>query len=264
MGFVLGKAKLAPSNGHTIHRLELCSAVLGIQTAKIVLDNIDTNLKTVQYYTDTKVVLGYIHNSKRRFYNYVSNRVDKIRKYSEPGQWKYVPSAENPADNGSRSVKADELQSSQWCVGPRFITQTSTDHEAKFTLIDPDSDPEIRKNVDVLKTDSNTSILGTKRFERYSTWTKLVETIARLQHIAKSFGGHTNCKGWHLCTEAKTVESFENAANVTLREVQQEAYHNELSCTSQNKAVPRNSSIISLNPVKMGYLGSVVVLLGPT
>ncbi len=40
--FVLGKAKVAPTSGHTIPRLELCAAVLAVQIAQIVTDNIDT------------------------------------------------------------------------------------------------------------------------------------------------------------------------------------------------------------------------------
>jgi hypothetical protein len=33
LGFVLGKAKVAPTNGHTILRLELCAAVLAVEIA---------------------------------------------------------------------------------------------------------------------------------------------------------------------------------------------------------------------------------------
>jgi hypothetical protein len=34
LGFVLGKAKVAPTNGHTIPRLELCAAVLAVGIAQ--------------------------------------------------------------------------------------------------------------------------------------------------------------------------------------------------------------------------------------
>ena len=49
------------------------------------------------FFIDLKVVLGYIQNESRRFYVYVANRVQLIRKISSPEQWTYVDTNENPA-----------------------------------------------------------------------------------------------------------------------------------------------------------------------
>ena len=68
----MGKSKLAPSKGHTIPRLELCAAVLAVEVGDIISENLDVTPKFVRYYTDSKMVLGYINNSTTRFYNYVS------------------------------------------------------------------------------------------------------------------------------------------------------------------------------------------------
>ena len=73
IGFVLGKAKVSPQHGHTIPRLELCAAVLAVEISEIVLENIDHPIETMKFYTDSKVVLGYILNQTRRFYVYVEN-----------------------------------------------------------------------------------------------------------------------------------------------------------------------------------------------
>ena len=50
----------------------------------------------VTYYTDSKVVLGYITNESKRFYLYVANRYQLIRSLSSPDQWRYVESECNP------------------------------------------------------------------------------------------------------------------------------------------------------------------------
>ena len=86
VSFVFGKAKLAPSHATTIPRLELCAAVLAVEIAKLVIGEHAFKPDSVTYYSDSKVVLGYISNEARRFYVYVSNRVERIRKSSSPAE----------------------------------------------------------------------------------------------------------------------------------------------------------------------------------
>jgi len=108
--FLLGKPKVALTHLHTIPRLELCAAALPAEIAEAIFDHLDVFTDLVQFYTDSKVVLRYIHNSSRRFNTYVCNRVDKILKLSKSEQWKDIPSSSNPADFSSRSVSADKMK----------------------------------------------------------------------------------------------------------------------------------------------------------
>lgn len=127
VSFAMGKAKLAPSKGHTISRLELCAAVLATEVGEIVRENIQTTLQEIHYHTDSKVVLGYLNNKTRRFYNYVSNRVQRILLVSEPSQWFYVSTGNNPADHGTRGLaSADDLQE-KWLKGPSFLLNPELD-----------------------------------------------------------------------------------------------------------------------------------------
>lgn len=41
IGFLMGKAKVAPAHGHTIPRLDLCAAVLGIEIAETITEQMD-------------------------------------------------------------------------------------------------------------------------------------------------------------------------------------------------------------------------------
>jgi ribonuclease HI len=47
---------------HSIPRLELCAAVLAVEVAQFALEQLDLEIDNVKFYTDSKVVLGYISN----------------------------------------------------------------------------------------------------------------------------------------------------------------------------------------------------------
>ncbi|XP_030580342.1 uncharacterized protein LOC115776718 [Archocentrus centrarchus] len=83
VGFIMGKAKLAPLSKLTIPRLELCAAVLAVEMADLIQDELDLHFDAVHFYTDSKVVLGYICNESKRFYQYVHNRAQRIRQSSK-------------------------------------------------------------------------------------------------------------------------------------------------------------------------------------
>lgn len=71
IGFIMGKAKLAPKSGQSIPKLELCAAVLAIEVGTFISEQLDISLLIFKYFTDSKVVLGYMSNRSRRFYTLV-------------------------------------------------------------------------------------------------------------------------------------------------------------------------------------------------
>ncbi|XP_056009377.1 uncharacterized protein LOC130051459 [Ostrea edulis] len=140
--FVLGKAKVAPISRHTIPRLELCTSVLAVEIAQFVLEHLDTHIDSVKYYTDSNVILSYVCNESRRFYTYVANRVQRIRKFRTQNQWNCVPTDRNPADLATRCLPAAELQDSAWLQGPKHLVMKKEQQcdENEHLLIDPDED----------------------------------------------------------------------------------------------------------------------------
>ncbi|KAI3371610.1 hypothetical protein L3Q82_024181 [Scortum barcoo] len=44
----------------------------------MIVTEMDTTFDNITYYTDSNVVLGYIHNQSRRFYVYIHNRIQRI------------------------------------------------------------------------------------------------------------------------------------------------------------------------------------------
>lgn len=119
----------------------------------------------------------------------MNNRVQCIRQSSDPSQWRYVATESNPADLGSRSVPANQLQRTSWLMGPRFLMETEDLQSdlLAFDLVNPDSDVELRPKVTALLTQVSGEQLDCKRFERFSSWSQLTRAIARLLHVAQGF-----------------------------------------------------------------------------
>ena len=242
VGFVMGKAKVAPTTGHTIPRLELCASVLAVEMSQFVVEHLDTHIDSMKYYTDSKVVLGYICNESRRFFIYVANRVERIRRFTTPSQWNYVPTDRNPADLATRCLPADELRDSVWLKGPKHLLVNDQEHETsehEHLLIDPNEDKEIRPTC--LKTECK-PWLNTKRFERFSDWNRMVEGVALLKRFVAY---RKQDKSLIL---QKSLSYHQKAENFIIKAVQKEVYADEIACLRSNQPLPKNSSILTLRP----------------
>ena len=257
VGFIFGKAKLAPKPDITIPRLELCAAVLAVEVAELLQEELDLTLDDVKFFTDSKVVLGYIFNESRRFYVYVHNRVQRIRQSTLASQWNYVPTDKNPADHATRSLPADQLACSSWLTGPAFLTDARQSQltEETFSLVDPNSDAELRSEVTACVTSLSDSKLFSARFERFSDWRPLLKAVSRLEHIAKSFiqgSKHSSCHGWHMCNTHLSEEQLNQAKGTIIRTVQREVYADEIRCLKEGRPVPKSSPLSKLCP----FIGS--------
>ncbi|KAK3545764.1 hypothetical protein QTP70_011831, partial [Hemibagrus guttatus] len=142
---VMGKSRVSPTKVTTIPRLELSAAVVAVQISNIFRNVLEIQDLKEFFWTDSTVVLGYINNDARRFHVFIANRIQRIRSSTKPEQWAYVASEDNPADHASRGLSAQQLKTSNWFTGPKFLWQQELpDRECKVGEIKED-DPELRK-----------------------------------------------------------------------------------------------------------------------
>ncbi|KAG1929509.1 hypothetical protein F2P79_022940 [Pimephales promelas] len=80
---IMAKARVAPSKVVTIPRLELSAAVVATKIGNLLKRELELDDICEYYWTDSKVVLGYINNEARRFHVFVANRVQQIRTSTE-------------------------------------------------------------------------------------------------------------------------------------------------------------------------------------
>ncbi|XP_063967618.1 uncharacterized protein LOC129271341 [Lytechinus pictus] len=178
--FVCGKSRLSPLKVTSIPRLELAAAVLAVDMNHMIQEELRLPIATTTYWTDSTSVLMYIQNESRRFHTFVANRVAKIREVTELSQWRHVNTKLNPADDGSRGLKAQDLITNpRWLSGPDFLKQEEENWPSSPAILGElkKDDLEVKKDrvhVNTVVTNDSVQELLT----RYSSWNRLKGAFA--------------------------------------------------------------------------------------
>ncbi|KAI2646031.1 Glycine--tRNA ligase beta subunit [Labeo rohita] len=181
---VMGKARVAPTKVFSIPRLELTAATVSAAVSHVLREELDLKVNQEFFWTDSQVVLGYIKNEARRFHVFVANRVQKIRDSTDPRQWFYVETSQNPADCASRGLKVADLMDS--------------------------SDREVK----VLRTDACVKDSFLERLSRFSDWNTALNIIARIRRLVSRdrsmfISVEEREKAAHALIKAAQREAFE-------------------------------------------------------
>ena len=120
---VMGKSSIAPLKSATIPRLELTATFVSVRVSQWLGHKLDYQDVTGFFWTDSKVVMGYINNVSRRFHVFVANRVQQIYEHTQARQWQYIDTCSNPADAASQGLTAKQLLDNnyRWFKGPHFL-----------------------------------------------------------------------------------------------------------------------------------------------
>ena len=122
--FVTAKSRVVPIKKKlTIPRKELLGnfilAKSMIVVNKALSDELVINDKF--YWTDSMITLSWIKAENKEFKTFVQNRVNSIRKLSNPKNWFYVNTKQNPADIITREKDFDLENCNLWWEGPSYL-----------------------------------------------------------------------------------------------------------------------------------------------
>ena len=107
--FLASTARLIPKKFVSMPCLEQVAAVLSVKVANFLKKELKIDCFHETYWSDSKVVLGYIRNNAKKFKIFVANKIQQIQEHSEVEQWTYVPTKINPADYASHGLSATSL-----------------------------------------------------------------------------------------------------------------------------------------------------------
>ncbi|XP_070070209.1 uncharacterized protein [Drosophila takahashii] len=108
--------------------MELMTAVLGLRLAKCLESELSTEVEKRVFWTDAQDVLFWIKSDARKYPRFVALRVGEILEGSEVGEWRWVPSELNVADDGTKWSKGVEVNNSiRWFSGPNYLLQDESE-----------------------------------------------------------------------------------------------------------------------------------------
>lgn len=123
VNLLTARSQVAPINRHTIPRLELKAAVIGVELAGFILSTCQFKKINVTFWTDSTIVIYWLKKDVAKYKPFVANRAIAIRTKSGKGIWQHIDGTTNPADLITRGISAELLKKNTiWWHGPQWLS----------------------------------------------------------------------------------------------------------------------------------------------
>lgn len=248
MYLICSKSRINPLNNKnmTVPRLELNAALLLSMLITKVWETLKLkfNISRVYLFTDSKIVLAWLHTEPMKLTAYVANRVKVITNNTADCLWLYVNTKDNPADYISRGVSPQELCTCDvWWHGPKFLH----DSEYKFdNSIDLQSDLPLPETKTGTAFSSNPASSGTDVnyvfgiLHKYSSIHRMVRVLAYIRRFIN------NLKGNKISHDYISSKELNTALMILIKNEQSLYFKDEMECLQNNKCL--KGSLQSLHP----------------
>ncbi|GBN21007.1 hypothetical protein AVEN_204555-1, partial [Araneus ventricosus] len=214
---IQARNRVAPLKKISIPRLELLSCIIGARLAKATISELGLEKISIFYWSDSMNALYWIKRNEN-WATFVYNRVLKIRKLTNPEDWRHISGTLNPADLPSRGSNAEELVKSLWWEGPNCLRMPIEDCPVSETIPDFDVvNSEKRKSIVSV---TNTTTEQLEYFSKVSSFRKMTRITAWIFRFYKN--AKTQKKERKGCT--LDLEEVEAAEKFILKQVQSQCF----------------------------------------
>ena len=254
VAFVHGESKVAPKAASSMPRLELCAAVEAAYSTYHTIEELNQPPSEVRFYSDSNVVLAYLHNEERRFSKYITRRVQLIHKVSTSAQWQYIKTSENPADRATRSATTSQLLSSNWLRGPDFLWYERDEQRNSLALnssaVLNNSNVSLPEEIISMSSAITRTVpsLFSNAFNRINRWLFLVNVAGRVIDTYLWLDKSRRRKGVSLAL-AESRSTFNSARDLLVRDAQSCSYIDILSASSKCDNLPVKHSLSNYRPM---------------
>ncbi len=212
---VTSKSRVAPLKPVTIPRLELVAAHLLSKLLRSVSHDLSIPLSQIYAWSDSRIVLCWLHKNPATLKTFVSHRVASIQQIIPADHWRHVPTQDNPADLASRGVDSCNLiSSSLWWKGPPWLLLPQSSWP-QIPATSSEEVPDIRATivatVQIIEPDPDFALWRT----RYSSFDKLTGVVSWIRRFLHNVRNKS-----HILSSVLTSEELQAAKRCLLRVAQ--------------------------------------------
>ena len=259
---VASKTRVSPNIATSIPRLELMGAIVGVRLTTRISNVLGVKMEKVTFWCDSVNVLWWVRGRSRNFKPFVANRVGEIQTFTQPTQWRYVPTKVNPADILSRGMHAGELaECDSWWRGPLFLRESEDvwpknkvfevptgdveiKHSAPRRMKSIHQEPEVDRNIPC----TFVALAAAENYIidpiNYSSWLKLRRIVAWVNRFIE------NCKRDVAVrmTGELIADELKRSELQLVRQAQQSEFQDEWKALVNGRSLSSNSKLLALKP----------------
>lgn len=220
------KTRVAPLKFVSVPRLELQAAVIGARLATSIASSHRITISRRVLWTDSRDVICWLRSDHRRYSQFVAFRVSELLDLTEAGEWRWLSTKLNVADEGTKWQKLPTFEpDNRWFRGPYFIWEAEENWPGSFADLGTTKE-EIRPSV-LHHVISQPLII----FQRFSKWKRLLRTVAFVHRFCANLAKRV--KGQAAIVGPLSQEELSQAENTIYRHVQKEVFYEEIHILSK-------------------------------